>query len=43
MFSYIEGILTDFDSSYQKGKGTNSVAAPKNICVVNKDCKKKYQ
>ena len=40
MMSYIEEIVTGFDKAYQKGKGTKSSDAPKNIFVLNEDCKK---
>ena len=40
MLSYIEEIITAFDKSYPKGKGTKSSSAPNNIFVVNEGCKK---
>ena len=40
MLSYIEYIITAFKNAYSKWKGTKSSAAPNNIFVVNKDCKK---
>ena len=40
MLSYIEDVLTAFDKSYTKVKGTKSSTAPKNIFVVNEDYKK---
>ena len=40
MFSYIEEILTSFEKAYPKGRGEKSSAAPNNIFVVSKDCKK---
>ena len=43
MFSYIEDILTAFNKADTKDKGMKSSAAPNNIFVVNKDCKKLYQ
>ena len=43
ILSYIEEIITNFDKSDPKGKGKKSSAAPNNLFVVNKDCKKLYQ
>ena len=43
MMSYIAEIITAFDKAYPKGKGTKSSADPKNIFVINEDCKKMDQ
>ena len=40
VLSYIEEIITTFNNSDPKGKGKKSSAAPNNLFVLNKDCKK---
>ena len=43
MFSYIDDILSTFDTEDPNLKVMKSIAAPNNLFLVNKDCKKFHQ
>ena len=40
MFGYIDELLSAFEKEYPECKGIKSTAAPRNLFIVNEDCKK---